>query len=1771
MKSVLYSILAFLFCSLVLHAKTVRLAPEAESLALVHGCVSIVNGDFVEQKTDLFIDAPSPIALTRIFDSGQSQVQSTLGQGFTWSFARMLDLYGSWRVAGLEEREGLSLYYHCTATKNGLHYSIHPSAFAVGYTNYSPIEISGANSLHNVTLHCRNYQALNRRNEEGLGWVEVRGGEFVVTLGCGTQRLYKYIEQGGGVRYWILDKELRPDGNRILYQYDVHCNINKATVTDSTESVPLICYYMKYNGHKITALGSNGQQVHYTVNTFRQNLRRSGGWYKDRLATVEGDHLIRTEYAYFKNLKSAANIGQVERIHWPNGRVLGIDYDLNGRVVALKAPIGNGAEPYPLASFIYGKQTRDWIGAEGQRTHYLLDHNNRVASVEKYHAEKPYSKTCYWWGTEGKLAGSLTGVGFYDAAGKLHSSEQFTYDEKGNIIRKVVGGNLTGQYDQEGYATEYIYLPIFNKIQEEKGGDGSYTEYRYKEGTNLLTAKIQGQPQPFLREFFEYDPFANQTKHIVDDGSGTESHDLTDVSVRTIIETLPITVPLSPAFGKPRTRHEKYWEAGKEHILRTIHYHYNPNGYPFQEDHHDAEGNYRYSIHRCYDAAGRVLEETNPIGQKTIHTYDLNGNRIYTIFVDQEIQVEYLYDLSNRLIKETQIHPHASYETTHRYDRSSRKTATVDPFGNQTLYTYDDLDRVISITHPTGGLEQFDYDIQGNKTAIHNVLGGVTRASYTARGQPIQVTHPDGSQEAYLYNANGLLARQTAANGVETTIYYDTYLRPTLKQICGADLSYTTQADYKGNLVTREVDAKGIETHYRYDGAGRLIETTKGIQRTTLSYDSLGRKHRSLEWIDSTSVQATIWEYDDLNRILEERVEDYSVITHHSSLITSRKFAYDRWGNCRLQTTGTSQGLAQIRTEYDSCHRPILQIDALGNRTYTEYDENLTQGILRTIVTDPLGNQTITTQNSIGQVTEQIRQDPLGTLTARSSYSYDLAGQKIQQIDTAIAPSLPSRTIITEWIYDSMGRVIALTEAKDTPEQKCTSYAFNERGQKETIYLPDGTELRHAYDGLGRLQRYFASDQSFAYSYEYDLNHNAHKVIDELTRLATLREYDQNNRIIHETLANGLALSYTYDSLNRPIKVVLPDQTYVEYTYNACHLKTVSRPERSYEHQYTSYDLSGTLLEELSPIGKIHYSWDLLNRPRCIQSSYFTETIPEEGYDAIGNLLNKIRKDPDRLTHCRYSYDTLYQLKSETVTGFDAHEYTYDSLYNRRLRDNKEHTVNHLNQLLSLEETSYAYDKRGNLIAETTPTTHTEYRYDALGRLTSLSRDGINYTYQYDAFNRRLQKTSDQTTERYIYTGQNEIGLVNEQGKITQLRILGSGKAAEIGSAIALELDDNIYIPLYDHCGHVSVLVDLATKQFAEAYVYSAFGEEQRYGPGTTNPWHFSSKRYDPESGWIYFGRRYYDPATGRWTTPDPIGFADGPNLYAYVKNSPLTHFDAYGLWEFGPNPLLDLPVSRQFASRSSGRWRSGDRNSRSSTRISERRGLRPNAKEFAERYGYVGSKDIVILDCCGRNTRCGVVYSHGINTGREDVIAEAKDQQAMWDGSLTVCLVRRTKGIPVDGRRIASVMIKGDNSKKYVERTAALIRNMNEYMKEKGGYTVISGFSGGTVINQQALKSQSEPDRTNYMIVVNCGGVLSDRENFLHGVSMHEVDDFVPILVNRNAKYLEMMKHPEWYGIDFFKGSELRGHSYEVYRERSIEFAETTLNRFSSLQVQDE
>ncbi|WP_155117301.1 RHS repeat domain-containing protein, partial [Waddlia chondrophila] len=77
------------------------------------------------------------------------------------------------------------------------------------------------------------------------------------------------------------------------------------------------------------------------------------------------------------------------------------------------------------------------------------------------------------------------------------------------------------------------------------------------------------------------------------------------------------------------------------------------------------------------------------------------------------------------------------------------------------------------------------------------------------------------------------------------------------------------------------------------------------------------------------------------------------------------------------------------------------------------------------------------------------------------------------------------------------------------------------------------------------------------------------------------------------------------------------------------------------------------------------------------------------------------------------------------------------------------------------------------------------------------------------------------------------------------------------------EIDGIKYVPQHDLRGNVALLLSPAGK--AEVYRYSAFGEELFQEP--VSPWRFSSKRVDEETGWVYFGRRYYAPSWGRWTT----------------------------------------------------------------------------------------------------------------------------------------------------------------------------------------------------------------------------------------------------------------------------------------------------------------
>ena len=109
---------------------------------------------------------------------------------------------------------------------------------------------------------------------------------------------------------------------------------------------------------------------------------------------------------------------------------------------------------------------------------------------------------------------------------------------------------------------------------------------------------------------------------------------------------------------------------------------------------------------------------------------------------------------------------------------------------------------------------------------------------------------------------------------------------------------------------------------------------------------------------------------------------------------------------------------------------------------------------------------------------------------------------------------------------------------------------------------------------------------------------------------------------------------------------------------------------------------------------------------------------------------------------------------------------------------------------------------------------------------------------------------------------------------------------------VALEFNGETFCPIHDPQGNIVALID-TSGNVVESYRYTAFGEKQ--AADTLNPWGFASKRFDKETGFVYFGRRYYDPEIGRWTTTNPANYANGPNLYAYVHNRPLIYINHDG------------------------------------------------------------------------------------------------------------------------------------------------------------------------------------------------------------------------------------------------------------------------------------
>jgi RHS repeat-associated protein len=111
-----------------------------------------------------------------------------------------------------------------------------------------------------------------------------------------------------------------------------------------------------------------------------------------------------------------------------------------------------------------------------------------------------------------------------------------------------------------------------------------------------------------------------------------------------------------------------------------------------------------------------------------------------------------------------------------------------------------------------------------------------------------------------------------------------------------------------------------------------------------------------------------------------------------------------------------------------------------------------------------------------------------------------------------------------------------------------------------------------------------------------------------------------------------------------------------------------------------------------------------------------------------------------------------------------------------------------------------------------------------------------------------------------------------------------------------------------DGLGSVSSLTNSAGT-LAQTYTYDSFGKLIASAGSLTNPFQYTGREFDAETGLYYYRARYYDPAAGRFLSEDLLRFDIGTDFYSYTANNPLMFKDPLGL---SPTPNRTQPCSNK-------------------------------------------------------------------------------------------------------------------------------------------------------------------------------------------------------------------------------------------------------------------
>lgn len=100
-----------------------------------------------------------------------------------------------------------------------------------------------------------------------------------------------------------------------------------------------------------------------------------------------------------------------------------------------------------------------------------------------------------------------------------------------------------------------------------------------------------------------------------------------------------------------------------------------------------------------------------------------------------------------------------------------------------------------------------------------------------------------------------------------------------------------------------------------------------------------------------------------------------------------------------------------------------------------------------------------------------------------------------------------------------------------------------------------------------------------------------------------------------------------------------------------------------------------------------------------------------------------------------------------------------------------------------------------------------------------------------------------------------------------------------------------------ERAGHPSSVTSISnsTGAVAQTYAYDSFGKPTASTGTLSNPFQYTGREFDAETGIYYYRARYFDPSAGRFLSEDALRFQAEANFYRYVWNSPVGWIDPSG------------------------------------------------------------------------------------------------------------------------------------------------------------------------------------------------------------------------------------------------------------------------------------